>query len=137
MKMLKLFLVVFILFTSNLVYAAEGCLVTNRMYTSKATITIFSDPVFTTTFYTDANGKCWSPVSSGSCQVCNGIVSVGALNILICLPDLFAGKNGAVYNGSYYASFAVVDCNLDDYSWALGLGAGVFGFILIKRRQKL
>ncbi|TBO42173.1 hypothetical protein [Pedobacter kyonggii] len=60
-----------------------------------------------------------SPTGSAACSI---VVSLTNLTIL----------NSGVMRG-----YTITNCNLDDYSWALGLGAGVFGFVLIKRRQKL
>jgi hypothetical protein len=34
-------------------------------------------------------------------------------------------------------NYTITNCNLDDYSWALGLGASVFGVLVIRRRNKL
>ncbi|WP_231461884.1 hypothetical protein [Pedobacter sp. Leaf132] len=134
MRRLRLCLIIFALLIDKNVSAAEGCLVGNRMYTSLASVSILAGPAFTTTSYIDSNGRCWSPAPSGSCQVCNGTAAVVA-GLLVCAADLFGPRDGIIYNGNYYASFTVINCNFDDYSWALGTATGIFGFIFIRRKK--
>jgi len=118
------------------VNAIEGCLVANRMYTSRASISILSGPAFTTSAFTDANGRCWAPAPNGSCQVCNG-TAVAAAGVLICVADILGPRDGAIYTGNYYSSFTIIDCNLDNFSWVLTTSAAAFGLILIRKRKTL
>lgn len=114
--------------------AAQGCLVNDRMYTSFG-INILSEPIFTTATYVDGNGKCWSGVS-GVCKVCDGTISLSVGGLLICLGDLLGPRTGNVYQGEYFSSYSIIDCPLDDYTWAITLASGTFGLIMIRRRIK-
>ncbi|WP_316804037.1 hypothetical protein [Pedobacter nototheniae] len=69
------------------------------------------------------------PDNSKNCRVCTGggftIVIAGVL--VTCGTTLIDGK---------VATATIIGCSLDDYSWTLSLAAGIFGFVLIRRRVK-
>ena len=54
----------------------------------------------------------------------------------VAVPLVISLCNDCVW-GDLVNYTTTIECNLDDYSWALGLGAGVFGVFVIKRRNKL
>lgn len=64
---------------------------------------------------------------STPCRVCPS-----GYNVL----NLVTGCNGSSLEG-FVASPRIVACNLDDYSWALGTAAGIFGLIIIRRKNLL
>jgi len=135
MKRLKYLITFFGLIICYKSNAVEGCLVANRMYTSSANISILSGPAFTTAAFTDANGRCWTPAPSGTCQVCNG-TAVAAAGLLVCVADLFGPRDGAIHTGSYFSSFTLINCNLDDYSIPFVAATGIFGLLVIRKRNK-
>jgi hypothetical protein len=110
---------------------ATGCLLSdNKVYTSK--------PLLSATMYDPSpatplsdNYCSWTPVSTTDCSVCfNGLIN--ALGLCVGLdifnpPTIVNGKSG---------TFTMVECNLDDHSWLLGAVAGLFGMLIIKKRNK-
>lgn len=65
---------------------------------------------------------------SSNCRVCPGIgFSVVGLAV-VCGQPTIDGK---------IATSAIVNCNLDDHSWALGLAAGALGLFVIRRKKLL
>lgn len=69
------------------------------------------------------------PDNSKNCRVCTG----GGFSIVV--PGVLVTCGTTQIDGKVAAP-TIVPCNLDDYTWSLGLGAGVFGFILIRRKNK-
>jgi hypothetical protein len=143
------FLVILLIVISTcfkIAFAAEGCLIGSKLYTVAATpavgvvlatdLQVYVIPSVTT----DA---CFSGTSSTAkaCFACEiggrVMLVVGAtplLYVVTCEGGIL-GLYGAT-RGTYYSDY-VLECNLDDYSWALGAAAGLFGVFVIKRRNKL
>ncbi|MFC3363608.1 hypothetical protein ACFOG5_10550 [Pedobacter fastidiosus] len=71
----------------------------------------------------------WAPVAvtGKACGVCS-FLGLCAAGICACL--------GTIYTGYEASSFTIIDCPLDDYTWAITLASGTFGLIMIRRRIK-
>jgi len=149
MKMLKLFLIVFILFVPCKMFSQ---VVGETACKSNVDGLIYRDPAsglvngvlglvlgpgygsqVSGTF--NQYGPCvsykqyyYKPVG-GACRICaTGFV----LNVvLLCNGVISTGTPGTL------VEYDIIDCNLDDYSWTLGAAAGLFGVFLIRRRNKL
>lgn len=132
---------VFLLLTKLDLLAADGCLIGSTLYTARASGAIQVEllangmNVFKHVPPTSTN-NCISGVRMGTCQVCHGDPAVGlniiGLKILVCTAglNLFAQVDSGVYYSSY-----VLECPLDDYSWALGASAAAFGIFVIRKRK--
>jgi len=127
-KVLFFFLLYFSVTNS---WADQGCLISDRMYTSYG-LNILAEPIFTTSTYLDGNGKCWAG-ASGTCKVCDGVISVSIGGVLVCLGDLFGPRTGGVYSGQYFSSFAIVDCPIDNFVPAIAIFSGIIGMFKIRK----
>lgn len=139
MKILKLFLFALSLLTIPMfLYADTGCRLPDGKIYSPQTgtallgatlfplnlgilVPLYSSPEIPQTFA--CPGYATSVVSLGTKCTTSALTIVGL--------GLVAQNEGVE------VSYVVVPCNLDDYSWALGLGASVFGIFVIRRRNKL
>ncbi len=148
MKGLRYFLIVFVLLLFQNTNAADGCLVNSNIYSNPAptalNVNLFSDLKMYTS--PGQSTSCFSGTvsSSTACYVCDqggeisSAVSIGSLLYLItCNKKTNALGLGPYYSalpGTYYSSY-VLQCNLDDYSWALGSVAAACAFIIIRRKR--
>ncbi|WP_167293120.1 MULTISPECIES: hypothetical protein [unclassified Pedobacter] len=102
------------------------------VYTSNALEVLGSSQLYNKSPSTSlsANYCSWTPSSTASsCVICDGTLGVDLFGIKICLLGSFRyGSEG---------TFTMVECNLDDHSWLLGAAAGLFGLLIIRRRNKL
>ncbi|RNL51117.1 hypothetical protein [Pedobacter jejuensis] len=141
MKRLKLVLLILFALWFQKSFAQTGCLVASNstVYTSVDNSTlaailanILGNPVYSPTPNEPSVSACVSNsqfrwvgiVTPQSCRVCPGGYNA-----------LGTGCNGASLNGTI-ANRTVVQCNLDDYSWAFGSIASIFAFIMIRRTRK-
>ena len=140
--MIKISVVLLMLFFSTLnAFALDGCLVGNTIYSTRTTSAIQVDllangmNVFKSDFPVGIN-NCITGTIQGTCQVCHGNPSVGlnilGVKVLVCTLGLDLFRR--VDNGVYYSSY-VLECDLDDYSWALGASASALGLIVIRKRK--
>ena len=65
-------------------------------------------------------------VTGKACGVCNAIG--------LCVAGICACV-GTLYTGYEASSFTVVNCSIDNYSWALPIIAALFSYISIRRRN--
>lgn len=149
MKMLKLLIVclfVCILFVEK-ARAADGCRISggSLIYTSSNSYLLgvdlgsglslalggkiykLSPTINSTVSCTIPWAKIVDPPVINGCIYGNPSISVPGVSA-VCLTCQY----GDLVN---YTS--TVECNLDDYSWALGAAAGLFGVFVIRRRNKL
>jgi len=134
--MKRLFLFVFLLLLSKFCISqtpapVQGCLLpyNNRVYTVNALEIVGSRQLYSNSTSTGlaANYCSWSATTAVTpCVVCDGLLGVDLLGIRICVGT-FRNGNAATYN--------MVLCDLDDHSWVLGLAAGAFGLIVIRRKR--
>lgn len=122
--------------------SATGCLITSTkiVYTTKENALINNvlklllggnDSYISTSGVPLSNNYCfWTPTPTGSfdCGVCT--------NYTINLGLVTGCQAGAMLQG-YAGSYTMVQCNLDDYSWALGAAAGLLGVFVIRKRDKV
>ena len=131
------------LFSTPRAFAQTGCLIssTGNVYTTPddvglvnfLLIAIFGGvAAYKSTPYEPQYSACvsesrtqWTATAS-PCRVCPG-----GYNIL----NLVTGCSGTALDGSI-ATKSTVYCNLDDYTWTLGAIAGLFGVLVIRRRNK-
>ncbi|WP_316736099.1 hypothetical protein [Pedobacter aquatilis] len=143
MRSIKGLFVIIILFSFNKLSAADGCLIGSNIYTQHdngaINVSLFSSLELFNSVHANTN-NCISGVTRGDCYSC---VSGGSPLLVVSVGSLLTGitcANGlSLYGatkGTYYSNY-VLQCNLDDYSWALGSAAGVFGFVLLRRRKIL
>ncbi|WP_131535901.1 hypothetical protein [Pedobacter nototheniae] len=143
LKGILLIVVCLIVFSNNL-QAAAGCLIpsTKTVYTqtddvglvNALLIAIFGgvqaykpNPNEPQTSNCVANNQTVWVAGSSPCRVCPS-----GYNVL----NLVTGCSGTALDG-FVANSTVVQCNLDDYTLPLSLGAGLFGFMLIRKRNKV
>ncbi|WP_231490232.1 hypothetical protein [Pedobacter sp. Leaf170] len=123
-------------------YAAEGCLIGTSLYTLEATpaanVNIASDLIVYRSPATD--GSCIIGSSSGA-KACFACVSGGRVMLVVgATPLLYVvtcegGLLGyPATRGTYYSSY-IIQCNLDDYSWAFVIASGVFGFVFVRKTK--
>lgn len=69
----------------------------------------------------------WTPIgiTGKACAVCS-VLGVCVGGTCACL--------GVLYTGYEASSFTIIDCPIDDFTWAFALSAGAFGFILVRKR---
>lgn len=114
--------------------SATGCLIPydNRVYTSNALEVLGTSQLFNNSPSTglSANYCSWTPSSTAaSCVICDGLLGLDLAGIRVCLLGQFRyGSQG---------TFTMVECNLDDHSWLFGAAAGLFGILIIRKRNKL
>ncbi|WP_421938560.1 hypothetical protein [Pedobacter sp.] len=70
------------------------------------------------------------PNNTQNCRVCTG----GGFTIVI--PGVVVTCGTTLIDGKI-ATATVVQCDLDDHSWVLGLAAGALGLIIIRRKKLL
>jgi len=125
-------------------FAAEGCLIGPQLYTVGATpalgvvlaadLQVYVGPPVTT----DA---CFSGTSSTSkaCFACVSggkvVLVVGATPLLYVVTCEGFPLGYLATRGTYYSDY-VLECNLDDHSWLFGAAAGLFGILIIRKRNK-
>jgi len=140
----KYLFILFMLTSGSICYAAEGCVVNNNELFSSPPQSIIDISIFSNLHAfggsSTAVNNCFTGTSAGTCYVCDGgrrilaVVDVGGLLYTVtCVPSGFILPVTAAKTGTYYSSY-VLECNLDDYSWALGATAGFLGLVFIKRR---
>ena len=71
----------------------------------------------------------YKQVGNTNCRVCPTGFSISGISLL-CNGALSTGTPGKEVTAG------IVQCNLDDYTWAFGAVAGVFGVFVIRRRNK-
>ena len=146
MKSLKYLIIFFVIFSWNNLKAANGCLVNgNELFAappqSVIDISVFSNlHVFGGTSL--ATNNCISGTTAGTCYVCDGgrrvfaVVDVGGLLYTVtCVPSGFVLPITAAKTGTYYSSY-VLQCNLEDYSIPFVAAIGIFGLLVIRKRNK-
>jgi len=112
-------------------YANPGCMVGNKMYGNEV-FNILTGPVFNSSTIINPGSQCFQG-ASGACKVCDGNVS---LNVLVVVCVATSGKTGQVWTGTYYPSYQLVNCPLDDYAFPLTATAGVLGLFFIRRKLR-
>lgn len=147
-RYILLFSILFIVLSSAA--AQTGCLVnTDDVYLDKKRIGLLGslvDILFGTKIIYDENGAidpretaCISnsknlystsnPVNN--CMVCPEGVLLGGL-----LGTSILGCNNNVELNGTLVTKSIVGCNLDDHSWLFGAAAGLFGILIIRKRNK-
>lgn len=121
-------------------FAAEGCMVGTTVYPNFAgynTVSLIPLSLGTKSFYVTSPlstviGTCPGYVninsSGGSCFYGNPTlgVNLGGYQIAVCVGC----PSGTLVDYTY------VECNLDDHSWLFGAAAGLFGILIIRKRNK-
>ncbi|MFC4211333.1 hypothetical protein ACFOWA_09085 [Pedobacter lithocola] len=140
MKRLKLVLLILLASYFQKSFAQTGCLVSsnNTVYTvqdnslGSLLTTIFGNPVYLPNPNEPSVSACVSNSqfrwvgASQNCTVC----PQGYATVL----GTVTGCNGVRLTG-IVANRTVVQCNLDDYSWAFGSIASIFAFFMIRRTR--
>lgn len=146
MKSLKYLIALIILFYRFDAKAENGCLVLteNRVYTSKLDASLVSsvlalllgtNPIYSAAPYVPLSNNCasWSPTSTPkNCRVCpnNNYSFINVLGV-----NLISGCN-IPYTLGNEGTFTMVQCNLDDYTFPLIAATGIFGLLVIRKRNK-
>ncbi|MBT2562825.1 hypothetical protein J7E50_24170 [Pedobacter sp. ISL-68] len=131
LKCLAIWIVLFLY--STLAKATDGCLITGgtELYdTPTLNVLTGGYKLYTNSLYPLSSNYCsWAAVSytGNTCGVCSGL-GICVFGICPCIGTAKYGLEG---------SFTMVLCNFDDHSWLLGAAAGIFGLLVIKRRNKL
>lgn len=127
MKFLCLIILIFISFDLHAQGSADGCLIPsdNKVYTDYTSLLGARLYINNPSVPLSPNYCSWTSSSTVPCNVCFG--SINALALLCVGGPVIGGRQG---------TYTMVQCNLDDYSWALGSTAAFFGFIFIRRRIK-
>lgn len=129
MKDLRYFVCFFFLLIFYDSKAADGCVIAGITHTRQTGVSniFFENP-------NNPANTCWTGTYVGVCQVCIGgtlTVNLPPLaSVCLKLTAPFGFSTGA-----QYSNYQVVQCNLDDYSWAFSMAAGVFGLIIIRRKK--
>lgn len=145
MKSFLSFLILLILF-SPLSKAAIGCKVIggNTIYPNSnfyllgvkvngVTIGVASDIYnLTSPLYTDVS--CAVPWVNSYQTTGSGVCIYGSPAVAVPLVVSLCGD--CVY-GELVDYTTTVECNLDDHSWLFGAAAGLFGILIIRKRNKL
>jgi hypothetical protein len=137
------FILVFIIsiFLSRITFAAEGCLVGNTVYPNFAgyssvnliPLSLGTKIFYVTSPYSTIEQTCpgWANIngSAGSCIYGNPTLgaNLGGYQIAVCVSC----PTGTLVDYTY------INCDLDDHSWLFGAAAGLFGILIIRKRNKL
>ncbi|WP_406825691.1 hypothetical protein [Pedobacter sp. KACC 23697] len=114
--------------------SASGCFIPyyNRVYTSNALEVLGSSQLFNNSpsVGLSTNYCSWTPsATASSCVICDGTLGLDVLGARVCLLGSFRyGSAG---------TFTMVECDLDDHTWLFGAAAGLFGILIIRKRNKL
>lgn len=141
MKNFKFFIILCLLLSSKFANA-QGCLVNETVYTTKASGVVdnllnllgfppgYSGPSEPRVGACVSNlQKVWTAGAS-DCRACPTGFRVELIGLnLVAVCDV-TPTNGKV------ASSSIIYCNLDDYSLPLATAAGLFGIFVIRRRNK-
>ncbi|MFD2582225.1 hypothetical protein ACFSR6_06985 [Pedobacter vanadiisoli] len=73
----------------------------------------------------------WTPAPTGSFSC--GVCTTYTFNILGIVNGC---QTGAMLEG-YVGTYTMVECNLDDHTWLFGAAIGLFGILIIRKRNKL
>lgn len=118
MKKLVFLLLFLLIFISNKTYADLGCQVPDGR-------------VFYGTLWLNQIRSVCPGTAGDTAPYANVTGPANGGRTCIIVINIFVSLTGTE------VTYDVLNCNLDDYSWALGLGAGVFGVLVIRRRNKL
>ncbi|RZK67776.1 MAG: hypothetical protein EOO85_25120 [Pedobacter sp.] len=141
-KWLSILIILF--FNTTIAKSAEGCLIGTQLHTLETTsalgVTIAAD----LKVYRQQSTSCYSGSSSTAkaCFVCasGGVVTlvVGAtplLYVVTCGNRSPLDLGYFATRGTYYSNY-VLECPLDDYSWAFGASAAALGIFVIRKRKE-
>ncbi|RZK36804.1 MAG: hypothetical protein EOO90_26660 [Pedobacter sp.] len=105
--------------------SASGCLLNdNRVYTSYTSLLGARLYASGPSIALSPNYCSWSGPKIVTCNVCFG--AINAVGLLCIGGPVLQGHEGV---------YTMVECNLDDYSWALGASAAFVGFFVIRKRK--
>ncbi|RZJ77234.1 MAG: hypothetical protein EOO47_17380 [Flavobacterium sp.] len=141
----KFFLVVIILLITNIAYGQNGCLISTNstVYTEQdnsglinavLAIVFGGNPVYKSSPNQPSISACiansqirWTG-GAQNCTVCPFGYDVNLLGVITgCQTSTFSGK---------VATSQIIQCPLDDYSWAFVASAAAFGIFVIRKRNK-
>lgn len=138
MSRLKHYLIVFISILYYNANAAEGCVLNSFVYATRAPTVLDVSILGSNKVFSNvgtASNNCNTGAAVGTCSVCLQGGTVVSINVA-GLPVIFCNKgfldNYAPTPGAYYTNY-ILQCNLDDYSWALGASAAALGLIVIRK----
>jgi len=122
-----LLIFVILLFNKQKLNAAEGCLIGGN--------TLYTTPGLVVTVVLVGDVRTYSgptvPISPPSCPRATNIKPITGVGILkLCLVGLAIGDIV-----TYDMLNPPIQCDLDDYSWALGASATALGLIVIRKRK--
>ncbi|PWS26428.1 hypothetical protein DHW03_16745 [Pedobacter yonginense] len=134
---MKIFVILLIFSLFNFVFMdkanSQECLITqagpayNRVYTSPNVNVLAGGYAMynaTPSMYSECG---WTPVgiTGKACGVCSFLgVCVGGT--CACL--------GTIYTGYEASSFTIIDCPIDNYTWAFALSSAVMGVFMVRKR---
>jgi len=141
MKSIQIILFTFFICFAKPSFAAEGCLVGTTVYPNFAgynTVNLIPLSLGTKTFYltsplSTVSGTCpgWVNINSSGAACIYGNatlgINLGGFQLAVCV----ACPTGTLVDYTY------INCNIDDYTWTFGAAAGLFGVLVIRRRNKL
>ncbi len=105
--------------------SASGCLLSdNRVYTSYTSLLGARLYASGPSISLSPNYCSWSGPKSVNCNVCFGAINAAGL---LCI-------GGPVLQG-HQGFYTMVECSIDDYSWALSAFAAALGLIFIRKRK--
>lgn len=130
-----------LIFISEFALGAEGCVVNSQVHLTRAPTNLELSVLGSNKVFSEVSipsNNCNVGSSLGSCSACLSGGSVINVN-LIGIPVIVCSRGGLFGNytptpGFYYTNY-IVQCNLDDYSWALGASAAALGLIVIRKRK--
>ena len=88
------------------------------------------DPVNQYSDCTNFTQTYYAPNNSLNCRVCPTTAGVR-----VVVPGVLVTCGVPVADG-HIATASVISCNLDDHSWLFGAAAGLFGILIIRKRNK-
>ncbi len=130
MKLLFIFLVTTLISLRTLAQgSATGCLLPdNKVYTNYSSLSglrLYSNSTSTTL---SSNYCRWTSASTAPCTVCFGTINAAGL---LCMG------NGATTVSGQEGVFTMVQCDLDGHTWLFCAAAGLFGILIIRKRNIL
>lgn len=134
-----LFLVFSLLFfTPRVVWAGEGCVINNMVHQYRAPTSLSLNVLGGNKVFSEVsmNANACNLAPKGQCSACLSGGTVVSINVA-GLPVILCNRGGLLGNyapssGTYYADY-IIQCDLDHYSWTMGLLAVSIGFFAIKR----
>jgi len=132
-KLFKIVVFSLLLFVSFNAKSSLGCQIGNSIFTTpNGSLNVV---IIVTISVRNFDNPSLSTLPNACPRATNIVPVSGGLGLTTCVANGNLLPLGTVVN--YDRLDPPVQCNLDDYTWALGAAAGFFGIFIIRKRNKL